>query len=106
MKDSPEISTINLSGRGVKIAHLNIRSLLKNSDVLKIIMSTKPFDVLTLAETWLNFNVDMSSPQRNANRKNKQNLMRFKLFLHPIVHLLLFLSPDWLTFGHAIISPI
>ena len=26
------------------------------------------------------------------------------LFLHPIMHLLLFLSPDWLTFCHVIIS--
>ena len=26
------------------------------------------------------------------------------LFLHPIKHLLLFLSPDWLTFCHVIIS--
>ena len=28
------------------------------------------------------------------------------LFLHPIMHLLLFLSPDWLTFCHVIISHI
>ena len=28
------------------------------------------------------------------------------LFLHPIMHLLLFLSPDWLTFCHLIISHI
>ena len=26
------------------------------------------------------------------------------IFLHPIMHLLLFLSPDWLTFCHVIIS--
>ena len=26
------------------------------------------------------------------------------LFLHPIMHLLLFFSPDWVTFGHVIIS--
>ena len=26
------------------------------------------------------------------------------LFLHPIMHLLLFLSPDWLAFCHVIIS--
>ena len=28
----------------------------------------------------------------------------YHIFLHPIMHLLLFLSPDWLTFCHVIIS--
>ena len=39
--------------RGLKIAHLNVRSLMPKLDSLKILLKNKPFDVFTVSETWL-----------------------------------------------------
>ena len=39
--------------RGLKIAHLNVRSLMPKLDSLKILFENKPFDVFTVSETWL-----------------------------------------------------
>ena len=42
------------STRGLKIAHLNIRSLANKTDSLRLQgITNKTFDVLTLSETWL-----------------------------------------------------
>ena len=42
------------STRGLKIAHLNIRSLANKTDSLRLEgITNKTFDVLTLSETWL-----------------------------------------------------
>ena len=43
-----------LSKPGLKIGHLNVRSLPKYLDELKILLHENPFDVLCLNETWLN----------------------------------------------------
>ena len=43
-----------LNSPGLKIAHLNIRSLPKHLDGFKILMADNPFDVVCLSETWLN----------------------------------------------------
>lgn len=43
-----------LNSPGLKIAHLNIRSLPKHLDEFKILMADNPFDVMCLSETWLN----------------------------------------------------
>ena len=48
------LSVENLSrSRGLKRAHLNVRSLMPKLDSLKILLETKPFDVFTVSETWL-----------------------------------------------------
>ena len=39
---------------GLKTAHLNIRSLPKHLDELKIFLLDHPFDIISLNETWLN----------------------------------------------------
>ena len=46
--------------RGLKIAHLNVRSLTGKIDSLRIFLKENPFDVLTLSETWLKANVSDS----------------------------------------------
>ena len=43
--------------RGLKIAHLNVRSLTGKIDLLSLFLQDNPFDVLTLSETWLKANV-------------------------------------------------
>ena len=43
-----------LNSPGLKVAHLNIRSLSKHLDEFKILMVDNPFDVMCLSETWLN----------------------------------------------------
>ena len=43
-----------LNSPGLKIAHLNTRSLPKHLDEFKILVADNPFDVICLSETWLN----------------------------------------------------
>ena len=43
-----------LNQKGLKIAHLNVRSLPRHFDEFKILMHDNPFDVICLTETWLN----------------------------------------------------
>ena len=43
--------------RGLKVAHLNIRSIANKTDSLKLLLKDKPFDILTISETWLNPNI-------------------------------------------------
>ena len=43
--------------RGFKIAHLNIRSLIKNIDQLRIYLHCQKYDVITLNETMLDSTV-------------------------------------------------
>ena len=53
---SPNPGWINssLQKPGLKIGHLNIRSLPKHLDELRIFLQENPFDVFCLNETWLN----------------------------------------------------
>ena len=39
--------------KGFKIGHLNIRSLIKNIDQLKIYLSNHQYDIICINETWL-----------------------------------------------------
>jgi hypothetical protein len=39
--------------RGLKVSHLNVRSLLPKIDLVRLFISKNPFDVFTLSETWL-----------------------------------------------------
>ncbi len=39
--------------RGLKVCHLNIRSLLPKTDSLRSFMTKNPFDVVAVSETWL-----------------------------------------------------
>ena len=53
------------SHNGLKLAHLNIRSLPRNLDQLRILLHNKPIDVLSLNETFLTadiFDDDVSIP--------------------------------------------
>ena len=51
---NPGWSYENLNRPGLKIGHLNIRSLPKHMDELKIPLHDNPFHVMYLNETWLN----------------------------------------------------
>ena len=44
--------------KGVKIVHLNIRSLFKKIDQLRLILIDSNIDIITLSETWLHQNID------------------------------------------------
>ena len=41
------------SNHGLKIAHLNVRSLVNKIDSLRILLKNNPFNVLTISKTWL-----------------------------------------------------
>ena len=56
----------------LKTAHLNIRSLLKHLDELKILLLDHPFDIICLNETWLN-----SSWTDNELVMDGYNLVRY-----------------------------
>lgn len=38
---------------GLKISHINIRSIVNKMDSLKLLLKDKPFDIITISETWL-----------------------------------------------------
>ena len=44
----------SLNSAVLKVGHLNIRSLPKHLDELKIFLQDNPFDILCLSETWFN----------------------------------------------------
>ena len=39
--------------KGLKVVHLNVRSLVKKIDQLRVLMFGNDIDVLTISETWL-----------------------------------------------------
>ena len=47
--------------KGFKLVHLNIRSLFKKLDQLKILLDSSKIDVVTLSETWLNTSIFSTS---------------------------------------------
>ena len=51
---NPGWSNSTLLKSGLKIGHLNVRSLPKHLDELKIMLLENPFDIFCLNETWLN----------------------------------------------------
>ena len=55
-----EVRTFQELGKekGLKLVHLNIRSLLKKVEQLKILTQDIDMDVLTLSETWLNSSIN------------------------------------------------
>ena len=40
--------------RGLKISHINTRSILPKIDSIRLLMKDKPFDIFSTSETWLN----------------------------------------------------
>ena len=64
---------------GLKVAHLNIRSLPKHLDELRILVQENPFDVLCLNETWLNSSwrdAELSISGYNIIRKDRKDEQR------------------------------
>ena len=49
LKDFSSIST----EKGIKLVHLNIRSIIKKIDQLRVILATSNIEILTISETWL-----------------------------------------------------
>ena len=43
--------------RGLKVGHLNIRSMRNKMDDLRILLECDHFDILTMSETWLDKSV-------------------------------------------------
>ena len=60
--------------KGVKIGHLNIRSLLKKIDEIKILIHQNSFDILAISETWLSDKIPnelVNIPGLNVYRKDR-----------------------------------
>ena len=58
----------------VKIGHLNIRSLLKKIDEIKILIHENSFDILAISETWLSDKIPnelVNIPGFNVYRKDR-----------------------------------
>ena len=51
------VSDFKNLGHELKLAHLNVRSIIKHIDELKLLLQDKPFDILSVSETWLNENI-------------------------------------------------
>ena len=62
------------SQRGLKLSHLNIRSLNNKKDNLESFLKKCPYDIFSLSETWLNDNISsnlVSIPNYNFERKDR-----------------------------------
>ena len=60
--DVDSFSKLN-SVKGFKVVHMNVRSLPKKVDQLRILLEGSQLDVLTLSETWLNESVNQTTLQ-------------------------------------------
>ena len=45
------------SKRGLRISHLNVRSIIYKIDSIRLMLKDKPFDVFSVSETWLNSDI-------------------------------------------------
>ena len=62
--------------RGLKVSHLNIRSLLPKIDSLRLFIDKNPFDIVALSETWLKTsinNAEISIPNYSITRQDRQD---------------------------------
>ena len=50
--------------KGFKLVHLNVRSLPKKIDQLRVLLAGTQLDVVTLSETWLNGAVSSTTRSR------------------------------------------
>ena len=57
---STEINNFQALGKakGIKLVHMNVRSLFPKVDQLRAILFQNKIDILTLSETWLNSKYD------------------------------------------------
>jgi hypothetical protein len=62
--------------RGLKVIHLNVRSLLPKIDLVRLFISKNPFDVFTLSETWLKpsiTNAEINIPNYLITRQDRKD---------------------------------
>jgi hypothetical protein len=62
--------------RGLKVCHLNVRSLLPKIDTLRQFISKNPFDVIALSETWLKpstNNAEIDIPNYSITRHDRSD---------------------------------
>ena len=43
--------------RGLRISHLNVRSIIHKMDSIRLMLKNKPFDIFSVSETWLNSDI-------------------------------------------------
>jgi hypothetical protein len=62
--------------RGLKVSHLNVRSLLPKIDSVRMFINKNPFDVFTLSETWLKTTVtdaEINIPNYLITRQDRKD---------------------------------
>ncbi len=62
--------------RGLKVSHLNVRSLFPKIDLVRMFISKNPFDVFTLSETWLKptvTNAEINIPNYLITRQDRKD---------------------------------
>ena len=67
--------------KGFKLLHLNVRSLTKKIDQLRIMFEESKLDVITLSETWLNESVNSKSVNFKDRQQSSRCGSRFMEFL-------------------------
>lgn len=84
----------------MKVGHLNIRSLPKHLDELKILLQDNPLDIICLNETWLNpswtdselqvegYNLIRADRTGNQRGSGTANYFSTELIGHPRLHLI------------------
>ena len=80
------IAPILPSSRGFKVANLNVTSLVKHIDELRILLADAPVDVLSINETRLDDSVkdsDVYIPGYEIISRDRETNVRWCLFLCP-----------------------
>ena len=76
-----------LNVRGLKISHLNTRSILPKLDSLRLLVKDNPFDIFSTSETWLKPSISDSEVAIPAWLFNSQNgSSREKRWWHCHIH--------------------
>jgi len=74
--DFDPVTAFSLPSKGLKIMHLNVRSLRNKLDHIRILLVKHSIDILTLTETWLYktwHDIGLAVPGYNIFRKDRKS---------------------------------
>ena len=80
--DFDPVTVFNLPSKGLKIMHLNIRSIGNKLELIKILLLRRSIGILALTETWLDetwHDLELTVPGYNLFRKDRSSNIQARL---------------------------
>ena len=74
--DFDPVTAFNLPSKGLKIMHLNVRSIGNKLELIKILLLKRSIDILALTETWLDeswHDLELTIPGYNLFRQDRSS---------------------------------